>query len=73
MSNVCEKCGARLQVVNTKIIGESRVRYYGCRDCGFRPPGNKHVLPLRYSPPRATSSKMRVVTRAIIGYHENVR
>jgi hypothetical protein len=38
----CERCGWRLQVVNTRLyFGRLRVRYLGCRKCGYRPPNNR--------------------------------
>lgn len=57
----CLKCSGRLQVVNTKVAGDSRIRYLGCRACGHRPADNIIVIPLEYAPPRksqlgATSS-----------------
>lgn len=54
----CPRCGGHIQVVNTKIVGENRLRYLGCRKCGYRPPQNKLIIPLEYAPPqvRATSS-----------------
>lgn len=55
MTRVCSQCGAMLQVLNTKIVGDSRIRYYGCRSCGFRPPKNKRIVPLEYAPPRVAA------------------
>jgi C4-type Zn-finger protein len=57
----CPICGGHMQVVNTKIVGNSRIRYYGCRACGFRPADNKVTVPIQFAPPRnfrvgATSS-----------------
>lgn len=56
----CPNCGGRLVVVNSFASGDYRVRYLGCRACGYRPPNNRLVVPLRYAPPRnfATSSKV---------------
>jgi len=48
----CPKCGALLQVVNSRIIGVTRVRYIGCRKCGFRPPHNRRLVPAIYAPAR---------------------
>ena len=42
----CDRCGAKLQVLNTMIRHNSRVRYLGCRRCGYRPPGNKIAVAL---------------------------
>ncbi len=38
--DTCPQCGDRLQVINTRVVGEHRVRYVGCRTCGFRPPNS---------------------------------
>ena len=64
MTGPCPRCGAILGVVNTRIIGQTRVRYIGCHGCGFRPEGNKMVIPLVYAPPRvrAISSTVPTVT-----------
>ncbi len=42
-------CGHYLIVVNTKPVGANRVRYLGCRACGFRPADNKVIVPLEVS------------------------
>jgi hypothetical protein len=52
MSGPCPQCGGLVQVVNTFIVGECRVRYYGCRQCGYRPERNKQTVPLIYAPRR---------------------
>jgi hypothetical protein len=39
-------CGGRIHVVNTRILGNTRIRYLGCRRCGFRPANNKVQVPL---------------------------
>lgn len=42
---ICPTCGrGKLIVVNTLLVGNSRVRYRGCRRCGYRPEGNKEIL-----------------------------
>jgi hypothetical protein len=46
-------CPGHLIVANSRIRGESRVRFLACKFCGHRPPGNKVTLPLVYAPPRA--------------------
>lgn len=46
------RCGGRVGVVNTFVTGEVRVRYLGCRECGWRPEQNKQVLPVEYAPRR---------------------
>jgi len=49
----CPACDAgSIQVVNTFVTGRNRVRYLGCRTCGFRPTGNKVVVPVKFAPPR---------------------
>ncbi len=50
----CPVCNAPIIVVNSLISRDrrSRIRYHGCRQCGFRPPDNKTVIPLEYAPPR---------------------
>jgi hypothetical protein len=44
--STCPKCGGKIIVVNSLRISESRIRYLGCRKCGFRPHDNKRVVPL---------------------------
>lgn len=41
-----------VQVVNSKVAGQSRIRYYGCGECGKRPPDNKRIVPLEFAPQR---------------------
>jgi hypothetical protein len=68
MTGACPQCGGVIQVVNTVIVGESRVRYYGCRQCGFRPEANKQTVPLCYAPRRlATGSKTHAIATAQLG------
>lgn len=52
----CTRCGAALIVVNTKPGREYRSRYYGCRQCGWRPENNVVRVPLAWSPPRSRKS-----------------
>lgn len=42
-----------IQILNTAAHGGSRVRYLGCRRCGFRPRDNKRIIAVELSPPRA--------------------
>lgn len=42
----CPICPGKLQVVNTKVIARTRVRYLGCRSCGHRPEQNIVCVPL---------------------------
>ena len=49
----CEKCGHRIRVLNSIVLPTNRVRYIGCPVCGWRPSDNKHVVPLRFAPPRS--------------------
>lgn len=55
----CPDCGAAIGVLNTYVAGETRVRYLGCRCCGWRPPHNKQTLPLRFSPRRSRRRRRR--------------
>lgn len=41
-----------IQIVNTEANGCSRIRYLGCRLCGFRPRGNKRIVALEFAPSR---------------------
>lgn len=41
-----------IQVVNTEANGSVRIRYLGCRVCGYRPKGNKRIVPLEFAPSR---------------------
>ena len=51
--DVCPQCqSARLQVLNSIVVSESRVRYFGCRRCGFRPEQNVVTVPLTDAPKR---------------------
>jgi hypothetical protein len=59
----CPKCESHIQVVNTFVEGESRVRYLGCRGCGFRPEGNKVVVPLVIAPSRLKMRRLATFSR----------
>lgn len=41
-----------IQVLNTEADGGTRIRYLGCRACGYRPKGNKRIVPLEFAPSR---------------------
>lgn len=41
-----------IQVVNTEADGGARIRYLGCRACGYRPKGNKRIIALEFAPSR---------------------
>lgn len=60
---LCAHCGDVLVVVNSKIQGEFRIRFYGCRRCGHRPDENKQVVPLEYAPPRRRRLNRRRIER----------
>lgn len=45
-------CGGKVVVVQSLVIGDMRIRYYGCRTCGRRPRDNKRIVPLIYAPAR---------------------
>jgi transcription elongation factor Elf1 len=53
MRGNCPKCGRPLQVVNTVVRTEFRIRYVGCRGCGHRPEQNTEYVPLQYAPRRS--------------------
>ncbi len=53
----CPNCDGRLQVVNTKIVSDTRVRYLGCRKCGYRPKRNCRCVPLAFAPRRVQRAK----------------
>lgn len=56
----CPKCeSGKLIVVDTKVDGNYRLRYLGCRTCGHRPEDNKMVIPVQYAPPRGPRLKDR--------------
>ena len=44
--DACPKCAGIIITVNTKVHGNRRVRYLGCRRCGYRPARNKVILQL---------------------------
>lgn len=46
------KCKGRIQVVDTAVKGDHRIRYLGCRMCGYRPVKNKIIVPIAYAPKR---------------------
>lgn len=48
-ATVCP-CGNRFVTIDTKIRGDLRIRYLGCRRCGTK--HGKLVIPLRYAPVR---------------------
>lgn len=50
MSDSCPNCRQPFATVDTKVVGESRVRYMGCRRCGTK--GDKVIIPLRFAPIR---------------------
>lgn len=39
MRPVCKKCGKQCTTIGTRVSGEDRVRYLGCRYCSYRAPG----------------------------------
>lgn len=47
-------CDGTIIVVNTEITedGAHRVRYLGCRKCGYRSDDNKRVVPIEHAPGR---------------------
>jgi ATP-dependent Clp protease protease subunit len=47
----CPKCGKPKKVIDTKVRGDFRVRYLGCRECHCE--RDKVIVPIRYAPRRA--------------------
>lgn len=41
-----------IQVLNTEAGSGVRIRYLGCRSCGYRPKANKRILSLEFAPSR---------------------
>jgi len=52
MSERCPRCKKPFATIDTKVIGEYRHRYLGCRKCKTKPEDNKRVIPLRFAPIR---------------------
>jgi hypothetical protein len=58
-------CGGRIQVTSTRIVFDTRVRYLGCRTCGYRPDDNVLTVPLADAPRRpAPHHKRKIATVA---------
>lgn len=55
----CPECGGLVQVVNTVVEGSNRIRYLGCRECGWRPDDNKRVVPIAHAPRRMRRLNLR--------------
>lgn len=45
-------CGGKLKTYSTRVVADVRVRYLECDECGYKPLGNKLIIPLRFAPPR---------------------
>lgn len=45
-------CKGRLQVIRTEVHDTHRMRFIGCRECGYRPVKNKLIVPIQYAPRR---------------------
>lgn len=46
----CEGCGkGRYRTYSTLLVRHMRVRYLHCPQCGFKPQGNKIILPIECS------------------------
>jgi len=58
----CPRCGAPVQVTTTRIVGDFRVRYLGCRRCGHST-GDKLLVPIAYAPRRVRTTS-RIAARA---------
>ena len=50
----CPRCEGKIQVVKTFVVGTDRIRYLGCRGCGYRPEDNCQRVPIQYAPARIT-------------------
>jgi hypothetical protein len=46
--HLCERCGARLHVYSTRLIGCVRIRYYSCPKCNWRPENNRETITLKW-------------------------
>jgi len=46
------KCKDYIRVVKSEVKGSYRIRYLGCKSCGYRPAKNKQIVPLEYAPAR---------------------
>lgn len=53
----CPECGGLVGVLNTRVEEAHRVRWYGCRECGWRPAENKQILPIDHAPGRRRLSR----------------
>jgi len=43
----CPTChDGKIQVVQTKVVSDTRIQYLGCRKCNHRPPLNKVFKPI---------------------------
>ena len=66
LGETCPKCGNGVyQVVNTRVSDERdvRIRWLGCRSCGYRPPDNKQVVPLAHAPRRLSMRRLSLRRR----------
>lgn len=52
MERRCPNCGKTFATLNTRVVGDTRIRYVGCRECKVRPKDNKVYVPLQYAPRR---------------------
>lgn len=59
----CPHCGGNIQVVNTIPGHEYRIRYVGCRECGYRPEENTWTVPIAHSPRRRSLKRLNIRRR----------
>jgi hypothetical protein len=57
----CASCRGKLSVYATSvnIAAGLRTRYLACDVCGYKPKGNKRIIPLEYAPPQPSRSSVR--------------
>lgn len=55
----CPQCGGKIGVTTSRIVGESRERFIGCKEfCGCREVARKVVVPLSQAPKRYSFESM---------------
>lgn len=52
MIAICPQCKKPFATIDTKVVGDNRIRYSGCRKCKTKPEDNKTVIPLCFAPIR---------------------
>ena len=59
----CPQCNGTIQVLNTIAGDEYRIRYIGCRDCGYRPESNTWTVPISHAPRRRKMKRLNISRR----------